>query len=52
MGVLEARGVLNAVSALHDANRGELITTEVRHGLLFSIAFVFLLQHLLAIVGS
>ena len=29
MGVLQARGVVDAVCALHDANRGEAITTEV-----------------------
>ncbi|CAM9423223.1 unnamed protein product [Scytosiphon promiscuus] len=29
MGVLQARGVVDAVCALHDANRGEVITKEV-----------------------
>ncbi|CAN0031973.1 unnamed protein product, partial [Choristocarpus tenellus] len=29
LGVLQARGVIHSVSPLHDANRGERITTEV-----------------------
>lgn len=29
MGVLQARGIVDAMCALHDANRGEAITTEV-----------------------
>lgn len=29
MGVLQAKGLVDAVCALHDANRGDMITTEV-----------------------
>lgn len=28
MGILQAKGVVDAVCALHDANRGEMMTTE------------------------